>query len=313
MTTDTRTDALLYRWTDDAVARPLHPALIGARADVVAAARGLLAISEAALARPWAWIGGSEEEVRYGAYRAAESLELAEIEARTAASSGDPTETVAARLIGPTTAARWDLHGLLMPLEDALLDADPGDGEWSIRLTMGHIIGGQRGYGWGGAWWLSQGYVAGDAAMPGGAPDDLWDGLPDEATSEGAGTVTELLDRLEEVTDLTVERLAGISDEQAAFGATWAGFRVTLAFRFGRWSSHIREHAIQIEKTFDMIGHVPDERARLVRNLLAAYGRAESVVFARTDVDAAVDRIVRGAAEAKAAVESASAAAGDPA
>ena len=71
--------------------------------------------------------------------------------------------------------------------------------------------------------------------------------------------------RLDEVTDLTVERLAGISDEQAAFGATWAGFRVTLAFRFGRWSSHIREHAIQIEKTFDMIGHVPDERARLVR------------------------------------------------
>ena len=27
MTDDTRTDALLYRWTDDAVARPLHPAL----------------------------------------------------------------------------------------------------------------------------------------------------------------------------------------------------------------------------------------------------------------------------------------------
>ena len=83
------------------------------------------------------------------------------------------------------------------------------------------------------------------------------------------------------MTDLAVERLAGISDAQAGFGATWAGFRVTLAFRFGRWSSHIREHAGPgIEKTFDMIGHVPDERARLVRNLLAAYGRAESVVFA---------------------------------
>jgi hypothetical protein len=197
-----------------------------------------------------------------------------------------------------------------MPLEDALLDADPGGGEWSIRLTMGHIIGGQRGYGWGSAWWLSQGYTAGDPAMPGGAPDDLWGGLPDEATSEAAGGVTELLARMDEVTDLTVERLAGITDEQAGFGATWAGFRVTLAFRFGRWSSHIREHAIQIEKTFDMVGHVPDERARLVRNLLAAYGRAESVVYARTDVDGAVERIVQGAAEAKAAVESATAAAG---
>jgi hypothetical protein len=307
--TDDRTDALLYRWTDDALARPLHPALIGARADATAAAQGLLAIPEAALPRPWAWIGGSEEEVRYGAYRAAEALELAEIEARTAASAGDPAERRAARLVGPTTAARWDLHGLLMPLEDALLDADPGGGEWSIRLTMGHIIGGQRGYGWGSAWWLTQGYAAGDPAMPGGAPDDLWGGLPDEATSEAAGGVAELLARLDEVTDRTVERLAGITDEQAAFGATWAGFRVTLAFRFGRWSSHIREHAIQIEKTFDMIGHVPDERARLVRNLLAAYGRAESVVYARTGVDGAVERIVQGAAEARAAVESATGAA----
>jgi hypothetical protein len=307
--TDDRTDALLYRWTDDALARPLHPGLIRARADVAAAARGLLAIPEAALTRPWAWIGGSEEEVRYGAYRAAEAMELAEIEARTAASGGDAAERKATRLIGPTTAARWDLHGLLLPLDDTLLDADPGGGEWSIRLTMGHIIGGQRGYGWGSAWWLTQGYAAGDPAMPGRAPGDLWDGLPDEATSEAAGSVTELLSRFDEVTDITVERLAGITDEQADFGATWAGFRVTLAFRFGRWSSHIREHAIQIEKTFDMIGHVPDERARLVRNLLAAYGRAESVVFAREDVDRAVERIAQGAAEAKAAVASAATAA----
>ena len=187
MTDDTRTDALLYRWTDDAVARPLHPALIGARADVIAAARGLLAIPEAALAQPWAWIGGSEEEVRYGAYRAAESLELAEIEARTAASGRDSGETIAARLIGPTTAARWDLHGLLMPLDDALLDADPGGGEWSIRLTMGHIIGGQRGYGWGGAWWLSQGYAAGDPAMPGGAPTISGTGCPTRPRAKQPG------------------------------------------------------------------------------------------------------------------------------
>ncbi len=308
--TDEPLDSPLYRFTDSALARPLHPALAGARADVVAAARDLLAIPEAALTRPWAWIGGSEEEVRYGAYRAAEALELAEIEARSAASAVDPDERRAARLIGPTTAARWDLHGLLLPLDDTLLDADPGGGEWSIRLTMGHIIGGQRGYGGGSAWWLAQGFAAGDPAMPGGAPDSLWADQPDEATTEAAGTVDELLARLDGITDLTTERLAGMTDEQAALGATWAGFRVTLAFRFGRWSSHIREHAIQIEKTFAMVGHTPDERARLVRNLLAAYGRAESVVFGRVGVDAAVERIVAGAAEARAAVASARAAAG---
>ena len=75
-------DAPLLDDTDPALARPLPEALVAARADVVATARDLLAIPEAALARPWGWIGGSEDEVRYGAYRAAEALEEAEIDAR---------------------------------------------------------------------------------------------------------------------------------------------------------------------------------------------------------------------------------------
>jgi len=54
-----------------------------------------------------------------------------------------------------------------------------------------------------------------------------------------------------------------------------------------------------------MIGHVPGEPARLVRNMLAAYGRAESVVFGRQGVDQAVDRIVAGATEARQAIQSA--------
>jgi DinB superfamily len=310
--TDEPLDSPLYRYTDDSLARPLHPALPKARADVVAAARGILTIPETALARPWGWIGGSEEEVRYGAYRAAEALELAEIEARQLAAASDTSDTRAARLIGPTTAARWDLHGVLLPMDDALLDADPGGGEWTVRLTMGHIIGGQRGYGWGQAWWLGQGLAVGDPAMPSGAPESLWAAQPDEATTEASGTVEVLLARLDGITDLTTERFAGGPDEQLALAATWAGFKVTLGFRLGRWSSHIREHVIQIEKTFAMVGHVPDERARLVRNLLAAYGRAEAVVFGRADVDASVGRIAAGAAEAKVAVESAATAAAGP-
>ena len=59
-----------------------------------------------------------------------------------------------------------------------------------------------------------------------------------------------------------------------------------------------------------MVGHVPTEPARLVRNMLAAYGRAESAVFGREGVDLAVDRVVRGAAEARQAIQSAREAAG---
>ncbi len=60
----------------------------------------------------------SEEEVRYGAYRAVEALERAEVEARATVSAADLTETQAARIVAPGTAARWDLCGLLVPLPE---------------------------------------------------------------------------------------------------------------------------------------------------------------------------------------------------
>jgi hypothetical protein len=308
--TETILDAPLLELTDASHARPLPAALGGARAEAIAAARDLLAIPEAALTRPWTWIGGSEEEVRYGAYRAAEALELAELEARSAAAVSDAREGRAGRIVGLSTAARWDLHGLLLPLDDRSLDADPGGGEWSIRLVMGHVIASQRGYGWGTAWWQDHAYDAKDRALPASIPEEFYAAAPDEATTEAEGTLDDLRARLDAILDLSVERLAGLPDERLDFGARWSGFPVTVGFRLGRWSSHLREHTIQVEKTFAMIGHVPDEPARLARHVLAAYGRAESVVFGRQDVDDAVDRVVTGAAEARAAVGAARQAAG---
>jgi len=297
--------------TDDTLARPLPSAIADARADVLSAAADLLAIPDAGLVKPWDWIGGSEEEVRYGAYRAAEALELAEIEARTLVSAGDASERRAALVVGPATAARWELHGLLVPLDDALLDADPGGGEWSIRQTLGHTINSQRGYGWGSAYWLGQTYDVADATLPKGAPESYWDGFPDEETSEAEGDLAALRARLDAILDLCGERFGGLPDERLQLGSRWSGYAVTIGFRLGRWSSHFREHAIQIEKTFALLGHIPNEQARLVRNLLASYGRAESVVFGRagTGVDAAVDRVARGAAEARETTASARAAA----
>lgn len=59
-----------------------------------------------------------------------------------------------------------------------------------------------------------------------------------------------------------------------------------------------------------MLGYTPDEPARLARNLLSAYGRAESVVFGRHGVDLAAARIADAAAAARDATRSARAAAG---
>lgn len=136
-------------------------------------------------------------------------------------------------------------------------------------------------------------------------PESFWDAMPDDATAEAVGTFDDLRGRLDAILDLGMERLAGLPDDRLALPTRWSGFPVTLGFRIGRWSSHIREHTIQVEKTLAMLGHVPTEPARLARHLLAAYGRAEAAVFGRLGVDEAVARIAQGAAEARVAVRSA--------
>jgi hypothetical protein len=305
-------DAPLLDRTDPRLARPLPPALARARVDVLEACGDLIGLPEAALERDWVWTGESDVEARYGAYRAAETLERAEAEAR-AILTHDREQTRAGWVVAPVTSARWDLHGLLLPLDDRLLDADPGGGEWTVRLTLGHIISSQRAYGWGTAWWLAHPRRIDDPDLPDGVPDELWETLPDETTDECAGTGAEIRARLDDVVDLAAERLTGLSDDRLELAARWTGFPVTIAFRLGRMSSHVREHTIQVEKTLALLGHVPDEPRRLVRHVLATYGRAEAAVFGRRSTrstESAVARIAAAAAEARTEIASAVEAAG---
>jgi hypothetical protein len=301
-------DTPLLERTDPALARPLPGALTQARKDVLAAAGLLREVPESSLGKEWLWIGGSDEEVRYGAYRAAETLEAVEAAARYLLARDEADETQAARIIGPATSARWDLHGLLMSIGEAALDAEPGGKEWTIRLVMGHIISGQRAYGWGTAWWLANPYDVGDPNLPAGIPDEVWKTLPDEATTEAEGTVEDLRARLDSAMDLAAERLAGLADDRLKLAARWSGFPVDVGFRLGRWSSHIREHTIQIEKTLAMLGLLPDEPKRLARHVLDAYGRAESTVFGRRPgaaTEEVAERIAGAAVEARQVISSA--------
>jgi hypothetical protein len=304
-------DAPLIDLTDTALARPLPDELARARTDVLAAATDILATPDSSLAGLWTWTGEAENEIRYGAYRAAEALERAESEAGRMLAAGDAAETLASRVVAAATAARWDLHGLVLPLPEETLDADPGGDEWTIRLVLGHILSGQRAYGWSTAWWAANPYRKMDPEMPTRVPEDLFATLPDEATTEAEGSWADLRARFDEILDRAIERLAGTPDRVLEQGSRWMYFPVTVGFRMGRWSSHIREHVIQLEKTLALLGRVPSEPERLVRHVLATYGRAEATVIGRSPsaaTAAAATRIAAAAAEAREAVAAALAA-----
>jgi hypothetical protein len=298
-------DAPLLELTADVPPRPLPAELAQAREDALAAATDLRALPEAGLDESWIWPGHGEVELRYAAYRVGERFEQAEVDARAALAAdatGSPDDGLAARRIAPVTAARWDLRGLLLRVDAAMFDAEQAPGEWSIRLTLGHVINGQRAYGWGTAWWQAKGYALDDPGLPASAPDAFWAALPDEAVEEVAGSREDVIERLDTIVDQATERLAGLPRERLALGGRWSGLPVSLEFRLARWSSHVREHTIQVEKSLAWLGAQPTEPDRLARLALAGYGLAESTVFGRASsvaLERAVGIVVAAAREAR--------------
>jgi hypothetical protein len=76
-------------------------------------------------------------------------------------------------------------------------------------------------------------------------------------------------------------------------------FAVDIGFRIGRWSSHFREHTIQVEKTLVMLGHTPTEVDRLIRLILAGWGQAEAAVYGSADAGKAIALLAAAAGRAR--------------
>jgi hypothetical protein len=249
--------------------------LLAARAALNTAAGDLLAVADDRLEATWRW-RDTDADVRYGLFHAVEAVEgaAAEIAAILAANGGRRSN--AALRIAPATTARWDLQGRLAAIDDAILDTVAKEGEWTLRETLGHIVGGQRGYVVFSAWH----WVRNERERPTEAELEQIQAdakLPEES-EEGAGTIAAIRARVDDATDLGA-RLAGFSDADLARPARWSGIPVDVAFRIGRWSSHFMEHTIQIDKTLAWLDRRPTEVERIVGELYRAWGRLEAEIF----------------------------------
>lgn len=268
-------DDFLIRHTPEP-ALQIASALVAMRGDLAAATADLRAIPDAALETGWPW-RDDEADVRYGLYRALEAIEEAGAEVARILRGVSATRTPGAERIAPVTIARWDLQGLLASMDDATLDRHPGGGEWTARQALGHIVASQRGYGWFTAWWATR---PEDEPAPDRVPEEVRDEagpLDDEV--EGAGGVADIRARFDAIVDLSAARLAYLDDDGMARPARWAGIPVTVGFRLGRWSSHVVEHTLQLDKTLLALSRSPSEVERLVRLIHAAYGRLEALTF----------------------------------
>jgi hypothetical protein len=285
----------------------LHPALVRLRKAFNGTFDVLCTIPDERLTSLWVW-DGNDINVRYAFYRTLEVLESGA--AQVARAIGGEESSEAREAVGATSAARWDLQGVLAGLSDSELDANPGGGEWTIRQTMGHIIGGQRGYAWGSAYWISVRHEP-KPEGPRRAPDHLFASMPED-DEEATGMLAEVRQKLDDIVDAASSRFATLTTDEMDSAAGWYGFPVTVGFRMWRWPSHIQEHTVQVEKTLDMISHRVSEVERLVRLNARAMGRLEALVFGRraeqleaAGVSATLDRVANALRDMAAPVKSA--------
>ena len=269
-------DAVLERYAPP-VSTEIPPWIAIARRDVNSAVDRLLSIDEGDLARRWWWRDdrAGEAGARYAFFRCIEILEGAAAAASRAVAQGEDAPP-AAGAFAAATVARWDLHGLLAPLADADLDADPGGGEWTIRQTLAHAVNVERAYPSFSAWWLSREQTR---QLPDSVPDEVGEGFPDEI-ADGAGSLGEIRSRLDFAMDEAAARMAALDEAQLRTPARWSGYAVNVGFRLARQSSHLQEHTVQVEKTLVMLGRETLERERLARLVLRAHGRLEANVYA---------------------------------
>jgi hypothetical protein len=289
-------DPVLERYGPPPTA-PMPAWMAEARRSLTTATDAVLGLDERELNRRWWWREdrGGETEVRYAFYRSIEALE------RAAGSASDAVAGAGARPAGASpfglaTAARWDLHGVLAPLVDTDLDADPGGGEWTIRQTLAHIVHVQRAYPAFASWWLSREQTP---ELPESIPDGIDEGFPEEE-ADGTGTLAEIRARLDDAMDGAAERMATLDTTQLATPARWAGYAVDVGFRLGRMSSHLQEHTVQVDKTLVMLDRTPPEAHRLVRIVFRAYGRLEAAVYglSQSVADAGREPLVDAVTEA---------------
>jgi uncharacterized damage-inducible protein DinB len=286
MTTATLDD-LMLRYVP-APPQPVQPGLLKARHSVRTALKDLSHVTDSSLEKEWKWRATEPSHVRSGFFRMYEALEdtRARIGSMVAGATG--SQSPARPFAGSASAARWDLYGLLAPLTDQDLDKPTGNDEWTVRQTLGHIVNGQRAYFWYTSWWLAN---ADADDFPPRVPEDVASEFPEEET-EGVGSLDDIRQRFDDVLDLSAGTLGVLSDDQLAARARFAGQPVDVRFRINRWSAHMREHTIQVEKTLGYINRPTTEVDRLLRMVAGAYGRLDEAVLMLPE-SAAVDEALR--------------------
>jgi hypothetical protein len=208
--------------------------------------------------------------------------------------AGNPP-TLAQLLLTRHREAWRELLARLVGLDADTFTRAPSQGEWSVVKVLRHIDETERSF----LISILAGLAAQErgevAALP---PRNEWDSLLTEAgprPTEDA-TAEECLAAYARLHTLVETKLAGLNDAQLdARSPYWESEQPSVAFRMGRFTAHVREHTVQIEKTLLALGHIPGEAALHIRTLYRALAGVEGALMGATEPEASATATPIGA------------------
>ena len=236
-------------------------------------------LSQQDLEQTWAWRDYTDDGLRFAFFRTYEELVQLRTHLRSGRARSENQPSKSERILGEYHRGFRDLEAMLYGCTNEHAELEPEPGEWSVRRTLGHILTGDLGF-----------YVvvklALEAADQGETPskpeerdwdrfvgisDDKYDALMDapldEMWSSYASWHARIMKDLNEISDAQLE----------ASSRYWEQQDYSVEFRLLRFSSHLFQHSVQIEKTLQAVVGPPTEASRLVRKLARVRADIETV------------------------------------
>jgi len=224
------------------------------------------AYSERDLDRPWDW-QEYQEGVRFAFFRTYEQLctLAAHLEAGRAASARPVT--AAQRLLGQYHTAYRDLQAVLLGVTDFMAGQTPKGGEWTVCHTLAHIVQAERGFFTAASLGLEHHRARNTEPIEINEAvwNSFWADTPFSELSEH-GSLSEILAYYDALHPRILQAFTNVSADELRLPVKyWENSSLPLEYRLVRFSSHLRQHTIQIEKILVRLRRGPNEARRLLR------------------------------------------------
>jgi hypothetical protein len=246
-----------------------------------------LGLSDDDLERPWAWKSYDSEGIRFAFFRAFEELLELAVRLRTKRAELDLPLTSAQLILGQFHTEYLNLQHLLLGVNAELAALPPAEGEWSVRKTLAHIIGADIAFSVAIKYALEQ-HRAG-VEGPSKIPDGTWDALSglDEASYKKLmdSPVDDLQSYHRTLHTSILEDFSNINEQELEVLSTfWEEEAMSVRFRMHRFTSHMSQHSIQIEKTLGVIGPSVTEVNRLLKKIYLGFSKVNAALIGAKDV-----------------------------